>query len=104
MTVIDTPGGIAFFQLCSRRGALRLEMAGLRRRGRSAYSICKEVYGLKGSRQKILDTLNRMIQEEHARHREEIDDQVVQETLEEMVCPWCSASGEHPPQSSCENA
>jgi hypothetical protein len=60
--VIDTPEGIAFFQLCARRGALALEIKGLHRRGRSAYSICKEVYGLKGSREKVLAQLNEMIE------------------------------------------
>lgn len=48
-------------QLLSRRGALSLEIKGMKRRGRSAYAICKEVYGLKGSRQKVLDQLNEMI-------------------------------------------
>jgi hypothetical protein len=60
--VVDTPDGIAFFQLCARRGALKLEIAGLKRRGRSAYSICKEVYGLKGSREKVLEQMEAMIQ------------------------------------------
>ena len=54
-------GGIQFFQLLSRRGALSLEIKGIHRRGRSAYSIAKEEYGLKGSRQKVLDQLNEMI-------------------------------------------
>lgn len=61
MTVVNTPEGIAFFQLCARRVALALEMKGLKRRGRSAYSICKEVYGLKGSRQQVLDQMGEMI-------------------------------------------
>jgi hypothetical protein len=60
--VVDTPEGIAFFQLCARRGALKLELRGMKRRGRSAYSICKEVYGLKGSRESVLNQLNEMIE------------------------------------------
>lgn len=48
-------------QLLSRRGALSLEIKGMKRRRRSAYATCKEVYGLKGSRQKVLDQLNEMI-------------------------------------------
>lgn len=67
--VIDTPEGIEFVQLLARRGALRLEIFGLRRGGRSAYAICKEVYGLKGSRQKVLDQLNRMIEDIQAKRR-----------------------------------
>ncbi len=65
MTVIDTPEGIAFVQLCARRGALKLELVGLKRRGRTAYSICREVYGLKGSRLKVLAQLDAMIEEAH---------------------------------------
>jgi hypothetical protein len=61
--VVDTPDGIAFFQMCARRGALALELKGLKRsRGRTAYSICKEVYGLKGSRQSVLDQMNALIE------------------------------------------
>jgi len=60
--MIDTPDGIAFAQLLARRGALRLELLGLKRSGRSAYSICKEVYGLKGTRQRVLDQLCAMIE------------------------------------------
>ena len=56
--VVDTPEGIAYFQLLARRGALKLEIAGMSRRGRSAYSICKEVYGLKGSREKVLEQMD----------------------------------------------
>jgi hypothetical protein len=59
--VVDTPEGIAFFQLCARRGALKLELVGMKRRGRSAYSICKEVYGLKGNRESVLKQLDEMI-------------------------------------------
>lgn len=58
---VDTPEGIAFFQLCARRGALRLEVAGMTRRGRSAYAICKQVYGLKGSKASVLEQLNTII-------------------------------------------
>jgi len=39
----DNPEKIAFFQLCSLRGALRLEAAGMKRRGKSAVSIAKKM-------------------------------------------------------------
>lgn len=61
MTVIDTPEGIAFFQLAARRSALRLEIMGMRRRGRSAYSIAKSEYGLRGSRESVLAQLQAMV-------------------------------------------
>lgn len=61
MVIIDSPGGIAFAQLCARKGALKLEILGLKRHGRSAYSICKTEYGLKGSRQNVLDQMQAMV-------------------------------------------
>lgn len=60
-SIIATGSGIDVFQLLARRGALRLELAGMKRRGRSAYSICKEVYGLKGSREAVLDQMNALV-------------------------------------------
>lgn len=60
-TVIDTLEGINFTVLCARRAALRLEILGMKRRGRSAYSICKVEYKLKGSKQSVLDQLTAMI-------------------------------------------
>lgn len=60
--IIDTPDGIAFVQLCARKGALKLEIAGMTRRGRSAYSICKSEYGLKGSRQSVLMQMEAMVE------------------------------------------
>lgn len=61
--VIDTPDGIALFQLRARIGALKLELIGLKRRGRSAYSICKQAYNLRGSRESVLRQLEAIYQE-----------------------------------------
>lgn len=52
-TMIDSPEGIAFARMLALKGALRLETLGLTRRGRSVYSIVKEEFGLKGSKQKV---------------------------------------------------
>lgn len=62
-TVIDTPEGIAFVQLCVRKAALSLELKGLHRSSgrRTAYSICKSEYGLRGSRVKVLAQLQAMV-------------------------------------------
>ncbi len=51
--ICDTPEAINAFQFRARLGALSLEMKGMKRSGRSAYSICKEVYGYKGSKAKV---------------------------------------------------
>lgn len=51
------------FRLLTLRSALRLEVRGMKRRGRSAYAIVKEEFGLKGSKQKVLDALNKIVHE-----------------------------------------
>lgn len=60
--MITTPEGIAFAQLLARRGALRLEILGLRHSGGSVYALCKRAYNLKGSKQRVLNQLNTMIE------------------------------------------
>ena len=62
-TVIDTPDGIAFAQMAALKGALKLEVLGLKRHGRTAYSIAKERYGLKGSRESVLEQLTKMVED-----------------------------------------
>ena len=66
MVMIDTPEGIAFAKAAARAGALSLEIKGMTRsKGRqTAYSIVKEVYGFRGSRQSVLDDLNEYIEAE----------------------------------------
>jgi len=50
--------------------ALYLEIKGLKRGGRSAYSIIKEEYSLKGSRQTVLNKVKALYEKE-VRHVEE---------------------------------
>ena len=62
--VCDTPESIAFFRLCARKASLSIEIkTGMRRssRGRTAYSICKEVYGLRGTRQRVLAQVQQLV-------------------------------------------
>lgn len=61
MSEVTTPEGIAFAQLISIKGAVHLEIKGLTSRGRSAYSVAKEKYGLKGNRQSVYDQLQAMV-------------------------------------------
>jgi len=67
MTTISTPEGIALFQFRARIGALKMELLGMKRRGRSAYSILKSEHGYKGSRQSVYDQAladyNRLMEE-----------------------------------------
>ena len=60
--IADTPYKIELYRLLSLRTALRLEVVGLKGRGRSAYSIAKEELGIKGNKQKVLEQVNEMIQ------------------------------------------
>tara|TARA_B100002019_G_scaffold88104_1_gene76348 strand:- start:19976 stop:20203 length:228 start_codon:yes stop_codon:yes gene_type:complete len=59
----DTPTQIALFRLLSLRGALKLETLGMKRRGQSVYSILKQEYGFKGSKQSVLTQLEQKIKE-----------------------------------------
>ena len=62
MMIADTPYKIDLYTLLSLRAALRLEVVGLKGRGKSAYSIAKQELGVKGNKQKVLDQVNQMIQ------------------------------------------
>ncbi len=55
---LNTTNKIELFQFLTRRSALGLELKGLGRRGQSAYSICKQAYGLKGSKQSVYDQMS----------------------------------------------
>lgn len=60
--IINDPAGIAFAQLVARRGALRLELLGMSRHGRSAYSICKSEYGLRGNKQRVYEQVCQLVE------------------------------------------
>ena len=45
------------------RGALKLEILGMKRKGRSAYSLIKEEFGFKGNREKVLGQIEAEIEE-----------------------------------------
>jgi len=62
MMIADTPYKIELYALLSLRAALRLEVVGLKGRGKSAYAIAKQELGVKGNKQKVLDQVNQMIQ------------------------------------------
>ena len=60
--VADTPYKIDLLTLLYLRRNLRLEVVGLKGRGRTAYSVLKQELGIKGSRQKVLDIFNEIIE------------------------------------------
>lgn len=59
--ILDKPEQIAAFRLLSLRSMLKLEIHGMTRRGRSAYSIIKSELGLKGSKIRVYDQLSAML-------------------------------------------
>ena len=61
--VLDTPQAIDRFRVRTLRSALKLELLGMNRRGRSVYSIIKEEFGFTGNKKKVLEQLNTYIKE-----------------------------------------
>jgi hypothetical protein len=59
--LITQPDNINKFRLLTLQSALKLEVLGMSSRGRSAYSIIKQEFGLKGSKKKVLEQFSRMI-------------------------------------------
>lgn len=57
MQIIEIEGkeNIEAYRLAVLEKALKLELIGLKGRGRSAYSVIKSEFGLKGSKQKVYD-------------------------------------------------
>jgi|APCry1669188970_1035186.scaffolds.fasta_scaffold02710_1 hypothetical protein len=60
--ILDNPEQIAAFRLLTLRSMLKLEILGMTRRGRSAYSIIKEELGLKGNKTRVYNQLSAMLQ------------------------------------------
>lgn len=57
----NTTNQIEHFRLLTLRQMLRLELLGMKRSGRSAYSIIKVELGLKGNKQSVFDQLSEML-------------------------------------------
>ena len=61
--MVLTDWQITYHQILVQRGALRLEVAGMRHSsGRSVYAYVKQTYGFKGSKQRVLEQMNVMIE------------------------------------------
>jgi len=59
MTMLTTPDQIQGARLLTLRQALKLEIKGMKRTGRSAYAILKDE-GFTGTRQQVLDQLDQI--------------------------------------------
>ena len=61
--IIDTPNHIELYTMMVQKQALKLEIYGMKTRGKSAYALIKEIYGLKGSKQKVLEQFTKIIED-----------------------------------------
>jgi len=67
-TVLDTPEQIEMFRYKTLLKGLRLEILGMQMsRGKSCYSIIKQEFGLKGSKQKVFDQFKLMLEQVNER-------------------------------------
>ena len=62
MMIAENKYQIQLYSMLALRARLKLEMVGMKGRGRTAYSLLKEELGLKGNKQKVLDKVNEIIQ------------------------------------------
>jgi len=60
MSMVIQGDQIGLARLMTLKKMLKLEVRGMKRSGRSAYSIIKSEYRFRGSKQKVLDQLESM--------------------------------------------
>jgi len=60
MSMVIQGDQIGLARLMTLKKMLKLEVRGMKRSGRSAYSIIKSEYGFRGNKQKVLDQLESM--------------------------------------------
>ena len=61
--VITNPNHIELYTMMVQKQALKLEIYGMKTRGKSAYALIKEIYKLKGSKQKVLEQFTKIIED-----------------------------------------
>jgi hypothetical protein len=65
--ILTEPNLILLFRMKTLRSGLKLEIKGLRRSGRSFCTIIKKEWGLKGSRESVLEQFDAIINHETAK-------------------------------------
>lgn len=63
MQIIEGKENIDLYRMAVLEKALKLELIGLKGRGRSAYAVIKSEFGLKGNKQKVYDQFVQLRQE-----------------------------------------
>ena len=62
--ILDKPEQIEAFKLLQLKGALKLETKGMKMwRGQSAYSIIKQMTGLRGNKQRVYEQYVELLKE-----------------------------------------
>ena len=59
--IVTGEANINRLRMITLRSALRLEVLGMSRHGRSVYSIVKEEFKLKGSKKKVYEQFNEIV-------------------------------------------
>jgi hypothetical protein len=57
------PEDILLFRRLTQKASLELEIKGLRKKGRTMYSMIKQEYNLRGSRENVLEQFGNFIKE-----------------------------------------
>ena len=70
MNALTDKKGIALFRMKTLASMLTLEIMGMKRGGRSAYSIVKEEFGLKGNKKSVLKQLDEEYDLQFDRYKE----------------------------------
>ena len=60
--ILTEPSKINLFAMMSLRSRLGLELKGLKSSERSAYALIKEIYNLKGSKQRVYEQFTALIE------------------------------------------
>ena len=59
--MIGNPDNVELYRWQVLKQALKMEISGMKRRGKSAYSRIKEEFNLKGNKQKVLKQLEEIL-------------------------------------------
>ncbi len=59
--VYNNPEKIDLYRMKVLRSAMKLELAGLKRRGNSVFHIVRSEFGLKGNRQKVYEDFSNFL-------------------------------------------
>ena len=62
-TMYTKPEDILLFRRLTQKASLELEIKGLRKKGRTMYSMIKQEYNLRGSRENVLEQFGNFIKE-----------------------------------------